>query len=85
MAGGGHFQPVRLDPALERWNFMRENVYQNFKFTKRATRSVLLFTLVFPAVIAGIAIRYDNKYDWAGKLKGESLLRNAPAAKAEEE
>jgi hypothetical protein len=27
----------------------------------------------------------QNKYDWAGKLKGESLLRNAPAAKAEEE
>jgi hypothetical protein len=27
----------------------------------------------------------QNKFDWAGKLKGESLLRNAPAAKADEE
>jgi hypothetical protein len=31
---------------------MRENVYQHFKFTPKATRSVVAWGLLFPAAIA---------------------------------
>ncbi|KAL7419761.1 hypothetical protein Q5752_005677 [Cryptotrichosporon argae] len=81
MAGDGHHghAPVRFDPALERWSQMRENVYQHFTFTRRATRHVMLWGLVFPAAIAGVAMAYDDKFDWAGKRRGESLLAKAPA------
>ncbi|KAK8861329.1 hypothetical protein IAR55_002148 [Kwoniella newhampshirensis] len=80
MAGGhGGFEPVKLDPAIERWSQMRENVYQHFKFTRRATRQVITLGFLVPAFIAGIAVSFDNKYDWAGKQKGSSLLRGTPA------
>jgi len=37
----------------------RENVYQHFKFTKRATRSIVIWGALFPAFIAGVAYVYD--------------------------
>ncbi|WVF66705.1 hypothetical protein IAT40_001447 [Kwoniella sp. CBS 6097] len=83
MAGGhGGFEPVKLDPAIERWSQMRENVFQHFKFTKKTTRQVFTWGLVVPATIALIAVTFDNKYDWAGKQKGSSLLRGTPAKPA---
>ncbi|AFR99005.2 hypothetical protein J008_06999 [Cryptococcus neoformans] len=80
MAGGhGHFEPVKLDPAIERWSQMRENVYQHFRFTPQKTRQVFTYALLLPALVAGISWAYDKKYDWAGKQKGSSLLANTPA------
>jgi len=37
----------------------RENVYQHFKFTKRATRNIVTWGALFPAFIAGVAYVYD--------------------------
>lgn len=37
----------------------RENVYQHFRFTTRATRNVVMWGAVFPVFIAGIAYVYD--------------------------
>ncbi|WOO78892.1 uncharacterized protein LOC62_02G002431 [Vanrija pseudolonga] len=67
------------DPALDRWAAMRENVYQHYKFTRTITRQTVALGLVLPIAIYAVAAVYDNKYDWAGKLKGSSLLRNPPA------
>ncbi|WVQ94317.1 hypothetical protein IAU59_001396 [Kwoniella sp. CBS 9459] len=76
MAGGhGGF-------AIERWSQMRENVFQHFKFTKKTTRQVFTWGLIVPAAIALISVTFDNKYDWAGKQRGSSLLRGTPAKPA---
>ncbi|WVQ73896.1 hypothetical protein IAR50_003477 [Cryptococcus sp. DSM 104548] len=83
MAGGhGHFQSVKIDPAIERWSQMRENVYQHFKFTPRKTAQVLTWAVAVPALIASIAMASDQKYDWAGKQKGSSLRIGTPAKPA---
>ncbi|OCF30829.1 hypothetical protein I316_07552 [Kwoniella heveanensis BCC8398] len=72
MAGGhGGFEPVK-----------RENVYQHFKFTRKTTRQVFTWGFIVPAAIALISVTFDNKYDWAGKQKGSSLLRGTPAKPA---
>lgn len=37
----------------------RENVYQNFTFTRRATRAAVVLGLVIPGTVALIAMAYD--------------------------
>ncbi|WVN90386.1 uncharacterized protein L203_105622 [Cryptococcus depauperatus CBS 7841] len=76
---GGNWNAVKIDPAIERWAHMRENVYQNFKFTPKTTKQVVIYGLVLPALTATIAIAFNKKYDWAGKQKGSSLLAGTPA------
>ena len=46
---------------------MRENVYQHFKFTPKATRQVVAWAVVFPAVIAYASWAYDVSVEWAGE------------------
>ncbi|KAK4685452.1 hypothetical protein P7C73_g4698, partial [Tremellales sp. Uapishka_1] len=84
MAGDGHHNPVRIDPAIERWAYMRENVYQHFAFTRKATRSVFLVGAVLPAAIFAASYYSDAKFDWAGKRQGSSLLVNAPKTEEQE-
>ncbi|KAI9632301.1 uncharacterized protein MKK02DRAFT_40605 [Dioszegia hungarica] len=81
MAGGGHHQSVRLDPAIERWSAMRENVYQNFTFTRRASRTAIALGILVPGAIALVAMAYDEKFDMAGKRRGESLITGQSGAK----
>jgi hypothetical protein len=45
--------------ARVRLTTQRENVYQTFTFTKRASRTALALGLVVPAAIAAIAMTYD--------------------------
>lgn len=72
-------------------------MYQHFKFTRTATRYVLTWGVAVPAVIAFCAWKFDvsgrlpsntdtqNKFDWAGKLRGESLLRVPENQKQDEQ
>ncbi|KAG8941774.1 hypothetical protein FRC04_004091 [Tulasnella sp. 424] len=71
---GGH-GALKTDPALERWNLMRENVYMHFKFTPSVTRKVLFWAGVVPVAAFYMAANQDYKWDWAGKTKNESLYR----------
>ncbi|KAH9857721.1 hypothetical protein C2E23DRAFT_720059, partial [Lenzites betulinus] len=68
------------DPAVERWNNMREAVYKNFRFNSRTARQSILGMVVFPATI--FAIAYHQDWDWRGKRKGELIARNPPAHEA---
>jgi len=70
---------LRTDPAIERWVAARDNVYQHFKFTPVKTRQVVGLMIVVPALCGLLASVTDNKYDWAGKGKNDSLLRTPPA------
>ncbi|PAV24393.1 transmembrane [Pyrrhoderma noxium] len=64
---------LKHDPAIERWNKMREDVYKNFRWTKATTRTAVLSMIVIPALTVYIAANQDTKWSWAGKRKGESL------------
>ncbi|KAI0340192.1 hypothetical protein BDW22DRAFT_1486445 [Trametopsis cervina] len=71
---GGHGGPVRLDPAIERWNSMRENVYKHFRFTPKTTIQSILGLVVIPGIVYYVAASTDLKYKWNGRRKGESLI-----------
>ncbi|OSC97661.1 hypothetical protein PYCCODRAFT_1481184 [Trametes coccinea BRFM310] len=80
MAGHGY---TKTDPAVERWNTMRESVYKYFRFNSRTARQSILGMIVFPAAIYAIAAHQDMRWDWKGKRKDEPLARNpAPAVEA---
>ncbi|KAI0373365.1 hypothetical protein BV20DRAFT_1050253 [Pilatotrama ljubarskyi] len=79
MAGHGY---TKIDPAVERWNTMRESVYHNFRFNSRTARQSILGMVVFPAALFAVAYSQDMKWGWTGKRKGESLARNPPAPEA---
>ncbi|KAH9830927.1 uncharacterized protein C8Q71DRAFT_783783 [Rhodofomes roseus] len=80
MAGHGY---TKLDPAIERWNQMRETVYQRFRFTPRSTMQVLVGLVFFPGAIYWLSTNQDQKWSWSGKLKDQSLARVAPSTEAE--
>ncbi|KAH9923995.1 uncharacterized protein BXZ73DRAFT_103726 [Epithele typhae] len=80
MAGHGY---TKTDPAVDRWNVMREAVYQNFRWNKRTARQAIFGMVLFPAAVYALAYNQHNKWDWAGKRKGESLLRAAPAQESD--
>ncbi|KAF9514876.1 hypothetical protein BS47DRAFT_1294607, partial [Hydnum rufescens UP504] len=69
----------QTDPAIERWALMRENLYQNFRFTPIKTRQTIVLMIGFPLLGGLLAWSTDARYDWAGKTKGTSLLRSPPA------
>jgi len=80
---GGNSPMLRTDPAIERWASMRDNVYQHFKFTPLKTRQVVGLMVVAPALCCLLASVTDNKYDWAGKGKNDTLLRTPPATSSD--
>ncbi|KAI0710449.1 hypothetical protein C8T65DRAFT_739718 [Cerioporus squamosus] len=79
MAGHGY---TKIDPAVERWNTMREAVFKHFRFNSRTARQSILGMVVFPLAVFALSYNQDMKWDWTGKRKTESLARIAPAAEA---
>ncbi|KAI9428704.1 hypothetical protein H4582DRAFT_2081631 [Lactarius indigo] len=71
MAGHGY---VNNDPAVDRWNRMREDVYKHFRFTSRASWISLTGLVLVPSALLYFSAQQDLKWKWNGKLKGESLL-----------
>ncbi|KAF8892695.1 hypothetical protein BD779DRAFT_1205329 [Infundibulicybe gibba] len=61
------------DPAIERFNRMREEAYKNFRWTRQTTRTALLGFIIVPGVIYYFSNQYHMKWDWVAKRKGESL------------
>jgi len=74
----GDHGALKHDPAIERWAAMRDDVYRHFRFTRRNTPKVVFWGLAVPAGVIYLAFLQDAKWDWRGKLKGQSLLRNQP-------
>jgi len=72
MAGHGY---VKHDPAIEKWNNMREDAYQQFRFTSRNTRLALVGLLLVPGALFYFSNTTHMRWDWTAKRKGESLKR----------
>ncbi|KAI0317769.1 hypothetical protein OF83DRAFT_1171722 [Amylostereum chailletii] len=69
---------VKHDPAVERWNHMREDAYRHFRFTNKATWLALAGLVIVPSAIYTLASSEDNKWNWTAKRKGQSLYRIPP-------
>ncbi|KAH7930905.1 hypothetical protein BV22DRAFT_1190994 [Leucogyrophana mollusca] len=64
---------VKLDPAIERWNRMREDAYKHFRFTRRTTWVTLCGFVFVPGTIYYLAAQTHLKWSWAGKRKYQTL------------
>ncbi|KAF8226185.1 hypothetical protein L208DRAFT_1303085, partial [Tricholoma matsutake] len=60
------------DPAIERWNRMRQDAHLNFRWTRRTTRTAVLGFIIVPGMVYYLASKYNLKFNWT-KRKGESL------------
>jgi hypothetical protein len=67
---------LKLDPAIERWNRMREDAYKHFRFTRRTTLISLTGFVFVPGAIYYLASQTHLKYKWTGKRRGESLTEH---------
>ncbi|PPQ89077.1 hypothetical protein CVT25_006449 [Psilocybe cyanescens] len=72
--------PLKIDPAIERFNTMREEAYLNFRWTRRTIRTGILGFIVVPVAVYYLADQYNLRYSWAGTLKGEPLSIKARAS-----
>ncbi|KAF8724424.1 hypothetical protein AX14_008846 [Amanita brunnescens Koide BX004] len=69
---GGH-GAVKIDPAIERFNRMREEAYKNFRWTKTTVRTAVLGCVVAPAIIYYFSSAGYRRWDWIARPKGEPL------------
>ncbi|PWN30442.1 hypothetical protein BDZ90DRAFT_229465 [Jaminaea rosea] len=77
MAGGDH-HTYKADPSIERWQQMHNTMYERFRFTPTKVRAILLWGLAVPSLAYYLAIKTDNKWEFRGRLRGESILRKPP-------
>ncbi|TFK42870.1 hypothetical protein BDQ12DRAFT_676922 [Crucibulum laeve] len=77
--------PVKIDPAIERFNRMREEAYMNFKWTQRTSRTALWGFIIIPGALFYFANNYHLRWNWVGKRRGESLDATTPRTAPETE
>ncbi|KAG8714708.1 hypothetical protein FRC08_011537 [Ceratobasidium sp. 394] len=81
----GDHRTIKIDPAIERWGEMRDNLWRGFRMNSYAARKVTLWLGIVPLSMGIMALTLDRKIEWRAKRKGESLLGNSPAAAPAEE
>jgi len=74
-----HHEPtLKLDPAIERWRMMRDHIHQGFRFTRYNTGPALLYGAIIPVAFFTMAYVTKDRWDFAGKQRGDSLLKRPP-------
>ncbi|KAI9296828.1 hypothetical protein K502DRAFT_347670 [Neoconidiobolus thromboides FSU 785] len=66
---------IKLDPAIEKFNSLRETIHEHSYWTPRMVRYALVFGIGIPAGIYWVCKRYDNVFDVQGKTRGMSLYK----------
>ncbi|KAF8634361.1 hypothetical protein AX15_000972 [Amanita polypyramis BW_CC] len=64
---------VKIDPAIERFNRMREEAYKHFKWTRTTVRTTVLGFIVVPGILYYLAGTGYRRWDWVARRKGEPL------------
>ncbi|KAL8292570.1 hypothetical protein RQP46_001182 [Phenoliferia psychrophenolica] len=67
--------PVRLDPGVESWNVMRENVWKTFRFTNRTARLSIIWGVLVPVGVFTFCQRQDLKWDILAAKRDAPLAR----------
>ncbi|KAH8917794.1 hypothetical protein BT69DRAFT_1345191 [Atractiella rhizophila] len=74
MAGGPHeYHSVKFDPAIDAWVRARDNSYKTFRFTPRTTFHSVFWIVALPLFSLGLLKSTERRWDFAGKMRGESL------------
>ncbi|CAH7670796.1 hypothetical protein BY996DRAFT_2508565 [Phakopsora pachyrhizi] len=63
------------NPNIDRYALMRDEVMGTFKFTPRSFRNTFIILGLVPLSLYYLAEFDINRWDLAGKKKGESLLK----------
>ncbi|KAJ2930093.1 hypothetical protein H1R20_g7034, partial [Candolleomyces eurysporus] len=61
------------DPAIDRFNTMRESVYLKFKWTRKTVVTSVLGFIVVPGLLYYTTVKTNQRWNWNGKRKGEPL------------
>ncbi|TFK26402.1 hypothetical protein FA15DRAFT_667493 [Coprinopsis marcescibilis] len=69
-------ESFKHDPAIDRFNAMREGAYLNFKWTRKTVTTAVIGFIVFPTALYYMTARTHNRWNWTGKRKGEPLAIN---------
>ncbi|KZP24828.1 hypothetical protein FIBSPDRAFT_1041942 [Athelia psychrophila] len=64
---------VKTDPAIERWNTMREEAFYRFRFNSRTTKITMVALVLIPGSLFYFCNTKHLKWDWTAKRKGEPL------------
>ncbi|WFD38971.1 uncharacterized protein MJAP1_001937 [Malassezia japonica] len=59
-------------------------MYQRFRWTPKNTPLLLLWGITVPAATLYMISQTNDKWDYTGKKKDQSLLRKAPQPEAEQ-
>ncbi|KAH7889807.1 hypothetical protein F5I97DRAFT_1847484 [Phlebopus sp. FC_14] len=66
---------MKVDPAIERWNRMREDAYKHFRFTPQNLLFAFSGFVLVPGAMYYLASQTHLKYRWTGKRKDEALTQ----------
>ncbi|KAK2460531.1 hypothetical protein APHAL10511_007001 [Amanita phalloides] len=64
---------VKPDPAIERFNRMREEAYKNFGWTRKTVRTAVLGFIVVPGILYYLSNTGYRRWDWIARRKEEPL------------
>ncbi|KIK08132.1 hypothetical protein K443DRAFT_128503 [Laccaria amethystina LaAM-08-1] len=59
---------------------MRESAYLNFRWTRRTTRTAIYGFIIVPALLYYITDLTNQRWNWNGKRKGQSLSAKAESS-----
>ncbi|KAJ6547299.1 hypothetical protein B0H19DRAFT_1266238 [Mycena capillaripes] len=64
------------DAAIERQSLMREDQFKYFRWTNRTVRSAFWGVFVVPVGLFLAIHASQNKWDWTGKRRDQSLSKS---------
>ncbi|KAJ7285586.1 hypothetical protein C8J57DRAFT_1496324 [Mycena rebaudengoi] len=71
----GHAHVKVQDAAIERVSLMREDQYKHFRWTNKTVRSTMWGVVIIPLGLFFVIHASQNKWDWKGKQRNESLAK----------
>ena len=61
------------DGAIDRYSHWRTFYQERFKYTRKTSKSTLLYLVALPALIGYVSYRSEGLYEFAGKRRGERI------------
>ncbi|BGP23721.1 NADH-ubiquinone oxidoreductase subunit [Rhodotorula toruloides] len=75
MGGSGGYQPVKIDPGVEAFAYMRENVWRHFRFTNRTAGLAAVWGVLVPSLVYLVCNQQDLKWDLTAARRDDPIAR----------
>ncbi|TFL06861.1 hypothetical protein BDV98DRAFT_556819 [Pterulicium gracile] len=66
---------LKLDPAVENFDRVRESSYKTYRFTRRTVISAFIGGVLLPATVYILSEATDRRHNWVARLRSEPLTR----------